>query len=173
MARPGYFSTLTVVNTAAISEITVALTLDSTLTALGVVTIETNGGQLVLQNSGAAVRAADQQFRGGGTDGGYNWKIGKDLTVNDTWQIAPSTAANGSTYTTPVQTWYRTGGTTTGAGADPGAGNLAIVGAGSASTLIIGKDTVAANSSGLRLLTGSGQYAFELGAQTLTGIRSR
>lgn len=71
--------------------------------------VASNGGQLLLQNNNSGGSSVDMQFRGGGSDGQYNWKISKDNITNGNLEFTPSTAANGTTFTTPALVMLRTG----------------------------------------------------------------
>ena len=71
--------------------------------------IKSNTGQLILQNNNTSAAGADLRLLGGGTDGLYNWKLGKDVTQNNTFQIIPSTAANGSIFSTAAISIQDTG----------------------------------------------------------------
>jgi hypothetical protein len=69
------------------------------------------GTSAIFQNTGAQ-NANGIELRGG-TDGtAVNWKIEKDNTVGNAFQLTPSTANGGTTYTTPVLTIASTGAAT-------------------------------------------------------------
>jgi len=72
----------------------------------------TSGGTAaIFQNTGAQ-NSNGIELRGGTTGTTVNWKIEKDNTVSNAFQLTPSTANGGTTYTTPVLTIASTGAAT-------------------------------------------------------------
>jgi hypothetical protein len=72
-------------------------TISSTITASTI-----NGGtSLILQNTGVQNSNAIE-LRGGTAGTSVNWKIEKDNTIGNAFQLTPSTTDGGTTYTTPV-----------------------------------------------------------------------
>jgi hypothetical protein len=69
------------------------------------------GTSAIFQNTGAQ-NANGIELRGGTGGTAVNWKIEKDNTVSNAFQLTPSTANGGTTYTTPVLTIASTGAAT-------------------------------------------------------------
>jgi hypothetical protein len=69
------------------------------------------GTSAIFQNTGAQ-NSNGIELRGGTSGTAVNWKIEKDNTVGNAFQITPSTANGGTTYTTPVLTIASTGAAT-------------------------------------------------------------
>jgi hypothetical protein len=69
------------------------------------------GTSAIFQNTGAQ-NANGIELRGGTGGTAVNWKIEKDNTVNNAFQLTPSTTNGGTTYTTPVLTIASTGAAT-------------------------------------------------------------
>ena len=68
-----------------------------------------NGGTSAIFLNSGAQNSNGIEIRGGTTGTAVNWKIEKDNTLSNSLQITPSTAAGGTTYTTPVWTLTSTG----------------------------------------------------------------
>ena len=79
--------------------------------------ISANSENLRLSNSVAAGAAVWMTMVGGSSSGKYNWMIAKDVINANALQIVPSTATDGTTFSTPAVTILSTGnvgiGTTT------------------------------------------------------------
>jgi len=79
-------------------------------------------GQLIASSTSGATAAIFQntgvqnsngiELRGGTTGTAVNWKLEKDNTVSNAFQLTPSTTNGGSTYTTPALTITSTGAAT-------------------------------------------------------------
>lgn len=68
---------------------------------------------VVGQSSAGSVR-----FLNPAASGKYNWLIGAQINLDNTWELTPSTAADGSTFSAPVFSATRTGLITIGAASD-------------------------------------------------------
>jgi hypothetical protein len=61
----------------------------------------TNGGTSAIFANSGAQNSNGIELRGGSAGTAVNWKLEKDNTVNNAFQITPSSTAGGTTYTTP------------------------------------------------------------------------
>ena len=88
----------------------------------------TSGGTAaIFQNTGVQ-NSNGIELRGGTTGTAVNWKLEKDNTVSNAFQLTPSTTNGGSTYTTPALTITSTGAATFSSSITAG-GNLNLQGA--------------------------------------------
>lgn len=72
----------------------------------------TSGGTAVIFQNTGAQNSNGIELRGGTTGTTVNWKLEKDNTVNNTFQLTPSTTNGGTTYTTPALSISSTGAAT-------------------------------------------------------------
>ena len=88
-------------------------TFSSSVTANATSTFSNASGlSAIFSNGGAAGNYNSIELRGGTIGSAVNWKIEKDNTVANAFQITPSTTNGGTSYTTPSLTILNTGAAT-------------------------------------------------------------
>lgn len=104
-----------------------------TATDDGVNKLQVAGSAALTAGSGAATvsltgaGANEARLRLGGGTGHYNWHVGPNFTVNQAFEITPSTATGGSTFSTPSMLVFgATGAVVIGALTDDGANRVQI-----------------------------------------------
>jgi hypothetical protein len=120
------------------------------------------GTSAIFQNTGAQ-NSNGIELRGGTAGTSVNWKIEKDNTVGNAFQITPSTTNGGTTYTTPSLTIASTGAATFSNNVGIGQLNpnapLHVVGRAIASNFVVGPYSSLNDATGIANTLQFGNYA--------------
>jgi hypothetical protein len=115
------------------------------------------GTSAIFQNTGAQ-NSNGIELRGGTSGTAVNWKIEKDNTVGNAFQLTPSTTNGGTTYTTPVLTIASTGAATFSSSVT--AGDTVTINTPSSSTAIALRGRSTDNYSALRFQSNNGASTY-------------